>query len=102
MAQKSTMRPPTVVPAVLLATGVAFAPVSQADTLLVDAVAAASDSAGERPARGMTMTTVERRWGEPISRSAAVGQPPITRWEYPDFVVFFEYRHVIHAVARAR
>jgi hypothetical protein len=49
----------------------------------------------------MTMATVERRWGEPVSRSAAVGRPPLTRWEYPGFVVFFEYRHVVHAVARA-
>jgi hypothetical protein len=96
------MRPATVLPAVLLAAGFALAPVARADTLVVDAAAAAHDSAGERPTRGMTMATVERRWGEPTSRSAAVGQPPITRWEYPGFVVFFEYRHVVHAVARAR
>ena len=92
MAQKSTTRPVTVLPGVLLAAGLALAPVTRADTLVVDAAAA----------RGMTMATVERRWGEPNSRSAAVGQPPITRWEYPGFVVFFEYRHVVHAVARAR
>lgn len=73
-----------------------------ADTLLVDAATAARESASERPTRGMTMATVERRWGEPVSRSAAVGQPPITRWEYPGFVVVFEYRHVVHAVARPR
>jgi hypothetical protein len=28
-----------------------------------------------------------------------VGQPPITRWVFPTFVVYFEYQHVIHAVA---
>jgi hypothetical protein len=72
-----------------------------ADTLLVDAVAATRESAAERPTRGMTMATVERRWGEPGARTPAVGAPPITRWEYPGFIVFFEYQHVVHAVARA-
>jgi hypothetical protein len=30
---------------------------------------------------------------------AAVGQPPIARWVYPSFVVYFERNLVIHAVA---
>ena len=50
------------------------------------------------PARGMTMTQVEKQYGAPSERSAAVGQPPITRWVYPDKVVYFEYDHVVHAV----
>jgi hypothetical protein len=29
-----------------------------------------------------------------------VGAPPITRWDYADFSVFFEHNLVIHAVAR--
>jgi hypothetical protein len=71
-----------------------------ADTLVVDAVAAAETSADNRPRRGMTMGAVERRWGAPVSRAAPVGQPPITRWDYADFTVFFEYQHVVHAVRR--
>lgn len=51
------------------------------------------------PSRGTSMAQVERQFGAPAERFAAVGQPPITRWVYPDFVVFFEYSHVIHAVA---
>jgi hypothetical protein len=78
----------------------AIAPGLRADALLMDAVAAARASAPDRPTRGMTMGTVERRWGEPASRAAAVGTPPITRWEYPGFVVVFEYQHVVHAIAR--
>jgi len=27
-----------------------------------------------------------------------VGKPPISRWEYPGFVVYFEHEHVIHSV----
>lgn len=73
-----------------------------ADTLLVDSLGQAQASAGERPARGMTMARVEARWGAPVARAAAVGQPPITRWDYPGFAVFFEYDHVVHAVAKPR
>ena len=53
----------------------------------------------DRPARGMSMEKVEAAFGAPTSRAAPVGQPPITRWEYPGFVVYFEHRHVIHTVA---
>ena len=55
----------------------------------------------ETPARGTSMAQVEARFGAPSQRYAAVGQPPITRWVYPSFVVFFEYSHVVHAVAVA-
>ena len=51
------------------------------------------------PTRGMTMAEVTARFGEPTAKSAAVGKPPITRWEYPGYTVFFEYDHVVHAVA---
>ena len=51
------------------------------------------------PSRGLTMAQVEQRYGAPADRLAAVGQPPITRWVYPSFVVFFEGNIVIHAVA---
>ena len=53
-----------------------------------------------RPTRGMTQERVEATFGAPSSRVAPVGDPPITRWEYADFIVFFEYDRVIHAVRR--
>lgn len=53
----------------------------------------------QTPSRGMSMAQVEQRFGAPTERFAAVGQPPITRWVYPGFVVYFEYQHVVHAVA---
>jgi len=61
--------------------------------------APAGQAAAERPARGMTMTRVESSFGAPSNRVPAVGQPPITRWEYPGFVVYFEHNHVVHTVA---
>jgi hypothetical protein len=52
------------------------------------------------PARGITMSKVETTFGAPTQREAAIGKPPITRWEYPNFVVYFEHEHVIHSVLR--
>ena len=73
---------------------------TNADTLLIEGVQKARVSAEERPKRGMSMKTVESNWGQPIARRNAIGEPPITRWEYSGFVVYFEYSHVIHAVAK--
>jgi hypothetical protein len=49
--------------------------------------------------RGMTKAQVERRYGEPISRTPAVGNPPISRWNYPDYCIYFEGDLVLHTVA---
>lgn len=57
------------------------------------------DQAG-KPTRGMTQASVEANFGSPQNSRAAVGDPPITRWEYADFVVFFEFDKVIHAVTK--
>lgn len=51
------------------------------------------------PSRGLTMGQVEGRYGAPTDRIPAIGEPPISRWVYPSFVVYFEYNLVIHAVA---
>jgi hypothetical protein len=51
-----------------------------------------------RPGRGMTMHAVEAKFGAPQDRHAAVGQPPISRWNYHGFTVYFENDRVIHAV----
>ena len=58
----------------------------------------ASSVAG--PSRGLSMAQVENRFGAPSQRVGAVGEPPISRWVYPQFVVYFEGPYVIHAVAR--
>jgi len=53
-----------------------------------------------KPTRGMTQASVEAQYGAPQSRRSPVGDPPISRWEYANFVVFFEYDRVIHAVSK--
>ena len=60
--------------------------------------AAGSGMAASYPGRGANMQSVEARYGAPAERRGPIGKPPITRWDYPGFVVFFEYEHVIHSV----
>jgi outer membrane protein assembly factor BamE (lipoprotein component of BamABCDE complex) len=71
-----------------------------ADTLLIDGIEMDSQTAAARPKPGMSMTSVESTFGSPAERHGAVGQPPITRWDYSGFSVYFEHDRVIHAVAR--
>lgn len=60
-------------------------------------------SAGPAPAaapRGsMTMAAVRAAKGDPERELAPVGDPPITRWQYPGYVVYFENDRVITSVA---
>jgi hypothetical protein len=44
------------------------------------------------------MAAVQGRFGEPTERHATVGNPPITRWDYPQFSVYFEHDRVLHSV----
>ena len=51
-----------------------------------------------RPHNGQSMGQVEVQFGQPVKKSAPVGEPPITRWQYPDFTVVFEHDRVLHSV----
>jgi len=70
-----------------------------AETIVVDDQVQVVPSNINRPARGATMSTVEAKFGAPQARHDAVGIPPITRWDYAGFSVFFEKDRVIDAVA---
>jgi outer membrane protein assembly factor BamE (lipoprotein component of BamABCDE complex) len=71
---------------------------SWAETIAVDNGIAVKESDVATPGRGMTMDQVAAKFGEPTNKLPAVGQPPISRWDYPGFVVYFERNHVIHSV----
>jgi len=58
----------------------------------------AQESAVMMPKRGIKMGKVLDQFGEPLQRKPAVGEPPITEWEYDNFRVYFEYDTVLHAV----
>jgi hypothetical protein len=96
----------TLAPRCLLAAAACLTmPVLSAVAQDVAVPAPSQPAATERPVRGMHMDTVIARWGEPAERLAPVGggsaaQPPITRWVYPAFTVYFENSLVISSVTK--
>jgi hypothetical protein len=76
-------------------------PVS-ADVLLMDSIKEAPPM--ETPRAGMSMDSVRARYGDPVREYPTVStdggplQPPITRWDYDGYSVFFEHNLVVHSV----
>ena len=54
------------------------------------------------PRNGMSKTTVQKRFGAPLRKEPAVGEPPISVWHYDTFKVFFEHQLVLHSVSANR
>lgn len=54
----------------------------------------------EVPRRGATKTEVERRFGAPLAQQPAVGDPPISSWDYENYRVYFERDLVLHTVLK--
>lgn len=81
--------------------GFGLSGVAHADVLLVNRV---KQEAGiSEPARGMSMAQVQARFGAPAKRLDPRGGqksqwPTINRWEYPQFIVYFEKSKVIDVV----
>ena len=72
-----------------------------AETLAIDGQVVIKPAGVETPQRGASMTAVEARFGAPANKTSSVGNPPITKWFYPNFVVVFEHDKVLHAVVVA-
>jgi hypothetical protein len=83
----------------VVALGLGLAVPTFAETLAVDGQLAIKPAGVETPQRGASMAVVEQRFGAPANKSSPVGNPPITKWFYPNFVVVFENDKVLHAVA---
>ncbi|WP_051686916.1 hypothetical protein [Microbulbifer sp. HZ11] len=78
--------------------GAAF---TQADTVEVP-VGEQGYAAEADHLRGKKQEKVTEEFGEPLNIQGPVGEPAITRWEYADFFVYFEYDRVLHTVAKHR
>jgi len=74
-------------------------PAAVSETLAIDGQLAIKPTGVQTPQRGASMAVVEQRFGAPANKSSPVGNPPITKWFYPNFVVVFENDKVLHAVA---
>jgi hypothetical protein len=68
----------------------------QADVLLIEEVRQSGRM--DLPENGLSKADVEAKFGEPASRHAPVGDPPITRWDYTGWSVYFEYDTVLFTV----
>lgn len=88
-----------------LALSVCLAAIPLSVTALAATAPSAKAAVPSHPARGMTMAQVLKRFGPPQRRMApsprtAQGplKPPIVRWVYADYIVYFERNRVIHTV----
>jgi hypothetical protein len=67
-----------------------------ADVLLIEEVRQSERM--ELPENGLKTADVRARYGEPVTSHAAVGDPPISRWDYDGWSVYFEYDLVLFTV----
>ncbi|WP_346839910.1 hypothetical protein [Microbulbifer sp. SAOS-129_SWC] len=74
---------------------------AQAENLEVP-VGAQGDKSYIEEMRGLKKDQVTARLGKPISVQGPVGDPAITRWEYPDFYVYFEWDTALHTVKKPK
>jgi hypothetical protein len=81
-----------------LATCFGLAPAGNlaADVLLIEEVRQAERM--EVPSNGMKQSEVRDRFGTPSKTDPPVGDPPITRWDYEGWSVYFEYDLVLYTV----
>jgi len=88
-------------PLVLITVLLVMPPLAMGDTLLLDAIAETPDNTAVgilRPTRGQSMEQVYSKYGQAQQEMPAVGKPPITRWIYEKFTVYFEHNRVIETV----
>ncbi|HEY2145035.1 MAG TPA: hypothetical protein VGH12_03120 [Steroidobacteraceae bacterium] len=83
---------------ILLLAAVLASGVAGAETIAVENGIAVKQSDVAMPTRGMTMDQVASKFGAPANKVPAVGKPPISRWEYPGYIVYFEDAFVIDSV----
>ena len=67
-----------------------------ADVLLIEEVRQSERM--DLPANGQSKAAVRARFGEPGTTHPAVGDPPISRWDYDGWSVYFEYDLVLFTV----
>jgi hypothetical protein len=72
-------------------------PTVKADEVAVP-VSQQGGSSIDKPKHSQSMQQISSRFGEPLQKFDAVGEPPITRWVYDEFTVYFEHDKVIHSV----
>lgn len=82
--------------------GILLTGTATADVLLMDSIQSAPTV--DTPRTGLNMDSVRTKYGNPVQVNPAVStdgdprRPPITRWDYDGYSVFFENDLVLHSV----
>lgn len=69
-----------------------------ADVLLIEEVRQSEKM--QLPVNGMDKDQVRGQFGAPAQTHSPVGDPPITRWDYEQWSVYFEYDLVLFTVLK--
>ena len=67
-----------------------------ADVLIIDEVRQVEKM--DLPENGQSKANIESKFGTPAQKHQAVGDPPISRWDYGEYSVYFEYTLVLFSV----
>jgi hypothetical protein len=70
--------------------------IAVADVLIIDEVRQSDRM--ELPKNGQSKADIETKFGTPVERLSAVGDPPISSWKYDKYSVYFEYDLVLFTV----
>lgn len=81
----------------LITLSMVFSSLSYAESVALS-VAEQGNQSVQTPHNGQKKENVEAQFGTPIERVSAVGEPPISKWVYQEFTVYFENDTVLHAV----
>jgi len=80
----------------VITVGLAQISIARADVLLIEEVRQSERM--DLPVNGVGKDEVRARFGDPVQEHAAVGDPPISRWTYDNWSVYFEYDLVLFTV----
>lgn len=75
-------------------------PVAADEVVIPVGQQAADKQSIERPTVGITKDKVRERFGDPVEWNDPIGKPPISSWEYQDFIVYFEHDLVLYSVLK--
>jgi hypothetical protein len=67
-----------------------------ADVLLIEEVRQSGRM--QLPTNGQSKADVEAKYGAPVEKRSAVGDPPISNWKYDAYSVYFEHDLVLFTV----
>lgn len=83
---------------ILISAALALTTITSADVIRLKGLNGKVVQAKSLPVRGMSKSTVSSKYGQPSHKKSAIGEPPISRWDYPGYSVYFEYNVVLHTL----